>query len=203
MQETSSHYSHHATAMAAQQQLATHVTGETIMSTSLAQQEEKPVKIMQKSGEEVIDTRFGKVTISHDKPIQFAKGMLGMSNKKRYCLTVFPVKKFARFKLLQSLDDITLSFITLPVEPDNIIIAREDILTTARDLGIAEEDLSLLLVVSVHRDLDNVRLSVNARAPIFIDVNARTAEQIVLRSNDYQVRHMISGSDVTDNVPVA
>lgn len=139
-----------------------------------------------------VETRFGKVTISRENPIQFPSGLLGMPEKTGYCLAQFPAKKFERFKLLQSLEDDSLSFITLPVEIDNGIIAKEDILQAAKDLKINADHLGLLMIVSVHREVDGVRLSVNARAPILMDVVKRTAHQYVFASNKYQIRHMIA-----------
>jgi flagellar assembly factor FliW len=141
---------------------------------------------------EEVDTRFGKVTITRDNPIMFPSGMLGMPEKNSYCLTAFPSQKFERFKLLQSLDDESLGFVTLPLEPDNGIIARDDIAQAAKDLKISQEHLALLLIVSVHRETEGVRLSVNARAPILMDAVKRSAHQYVFASNKYQIRHMIT-----------
>jgi flagellar assembly factor FliW len=93
---------------------------------------------------------------------------------------------------LQSLEDDNLSFIALPIDIDNKIIDRNDLEEGCSDLGFAEKDLALLLIVSVHRDVDQVRLSANARAPIFMDSKSRKAEQYVLRNNKYVVRHMIT-----------
>lgn len=176
-----------------QQYAAGSVNKEAIVSQQLAEKQDAGAEATVKTGTEDIDTRFGKVTISHDNPIAFPKGMLGMADMRSYCLLKFPVEKFARFKMLQSLDDYNLSFITLPIQVNNEIIAANDLQEAANDLGIKMQDLSLLLVVSVHRDVDHVKLSVNARAPIFIDVRKRTAEQIVLRNSNYQVRHMVGG----------
>ena len=66
------------------------------------------------SDNEVIDTRFGKVTIDKAKPVIFPKGLLGLPNKFHFSLTEFPSEKLRQFKLLQSQDDYALSFITLP-----------------------------------------------------------------------------------------
>ncbi len=145
------------------------------------------------NGEEIIATRFGKIAIKRDNPIHFSKGLLGMPDKTSYCLLEFPVEKFAQFKLLQSLDDNELSFITLPLDTDNPIIERKDIESACRDLNFNVEDTVILLVVSVHREMSGVRLSANARAPLFMEANSRKAEQYVLHNNKYEVRHMISG----------
>ena len=145
-----------------------------------------------KSGSEVIETRFGKVKISYDNPIVFGKGILGMPDKSNFCVVDFPVEKFSQFKLLQSLDDNELSFIALPIDIENQFIDRQDIEDSCSDLGISLSNLAVLLIVSVHREVNNVRLSANSRAPIFIDSANHTAEQYVLRNNKYVVRHAIS-----------
>ena len=56
-----------------------------------------------------------------------------------------------QFKLLQSLDELQLSFITLPVAVSNNIITSEDIRSAAHDLQIDNQNLVVLLIVSVHR----------------------------------------------------
>ncbi len=141
---------------------------------------------------EVIDTRFGKVTIHRVNPISFPKGLLGIPDRNAFCLTELPSKKLARFKLLQSLDDKELSFITLPADASNSIVDKSDVLQTCADLKISEADLAMLFVVSVHRRPGAVQLSVNARAPIFMDAKKRTATQHVFNTNKYAIQHMIT-----------
>lgn len=141
---------------------------------------------------EVIDTRFGKVTIDKSKPVIFPKGLLGLPNKFHFSLTEFPSEKLRQFKLLQSQDDYALSFITLPIDVKNPIIAQDDILNACRDLGFDAEDLVVLLIVTVHRSPTEVKLSVNARAPLFIDAGKRLAAQYVFVHDKYSVQHMIS-----------
>ena len=152
-----------------------------------------PQSMPEDSGEtETIDTRFGKVTIFRKNPIVFPNGLLGMPDKFEYCLTKFPSEKLARFKLLQSLEDNELSFITLPVDLENPIIDKSDVMTACKDLEISSEELTMLLVVTVHRTPSAVRLSVNARAPIFINTPRRVATQYVFHNNKYQIQHMIT-----------
>lgn len=141
---------------------------------------------------ETVETRFGKVTISRANPIMFPSGLLGMPDKLSYALAKFPSAKFDRFKLLQSLDDDTLGFITLPLDVQNGIIARDDLLQAASDLSIPEQHLGVLLIVSVHRETSGVRLSVNARAPVLMHAEKRTAYQYVFASNKYNIRHPIA-----------
>jgi flagellar assembly factor FliW len=141
---------------------------------------------------ELVDTRFGKVTIWRRQPIIFPTGMLGLPDKMQFCLTNFPSAKMARFKLLQSLEDPSLSFITLPVDLNNPIIARDDIELAARDLDIPLAQLAALLIVSVHRESGVVKLSVNARAPILLHAVRRLATQHVFSHAKYQIRQPLT-----------
>ncbi|MDX2112438.1 MAG: flagellar assembly protein FliW [Alphaproteobacteria bacterium] len=139
----------------------------------------------------VIKSRFGEVAVDPAKILSFPRGLLGMPERFQFILTSFPSDKMAQFKLLQSTEDEALSFITLPLDLDNPIIARGDILLACRDLGIAEQDLAMLLIVSVHRTPDQVKLSVNARAPLMVDAQRRLGVQHVFSSDDYKVQHML------------
>lgn len=139
-----------------------------------------------------IKTRFGEVNVDTSKAILFPRGLLGMPDKVRYAITAFPNAKMAQFKLLQSLDDHALSFITMPLEIENSIIAPADIRTAVADMQIKDENLALLLIVSVHRSPDQVQLSVNARAPIFIDAERKIGVQHVFQNDQYKVQHMFS-----------
>lgn len=141
---------------------------------------------------EVIDTRFGKVALRKDKPIIFPRGLLGMPDKFHFFLTDFPNDKLSRFKLLQCLDDYSLSFITLPIDLHNGVIATEDLVEACVDLDIKKENLAALLLVSVHRSVSGGSLSVNARAPLMIDSSARLAAQYVFQSDKYKVQHTIA-----------
>lgn len=147
-----------------------------------------PGAMPERSESEVIDTRFGKVTIFRNNPIVLPNGMLGQPDKNQFCLSNFPSEKMARFKLLQSLDDLALSFITLPVELNNPIVDRADMEQAARDLNIPADQLVSLFVVSVHREAGAVKLSVNARAPIMLDAVRRVATQHVFHNAKYQIR---------------
>lgn len=140
---------------------------------------------------EAIQSRFGEISVDISKAITFPRGLLGMPDKANFVLTNFNSPKMEQFKLLQSLDELQLSFITLPLDPNNNIIGINDIRDTAKDLGIAHEDLVVLLIVSVHRSPDSVKLSVNARAPLFLDVKHKVGVQYVFSNDAYKVQHYL------------
>lgn len=150
--------------------------------------------IMAKAALEVdeIESRFGRVSVSPAQAIYFPSGMLGMPDKLNYCLTHFPSPKMNRFKLLQSLDDAALSFITLPVDLANPIVERVDLEQAAADLGMPIQDVAVLFVVTIHRDVAGMRLTINARAPILVNTAKRTAAQYVFANTKYQIRQPLA-----------
>jgi flagellar assembly factor FliW len=147
---------------------------------------------------EKITSRFGVVTVDKAKSVLFPMGILGMPDMHHFALTDFPNPKLGQFKLLQSLDDHELSFICLPIDLANNIVEQADIENACRDMEIAMEDVAVALIVSVHRGMTNVQLSVNARAPIFIDTRRQAAAQYVFTSSKYKVQHFITGDSQKD-----
>jgi flagellar assembly factor FliW len=138
-----------------------------------------------------IQSRFGEVVVDTNKTLAFPRGLLGLPDKQNFALVNFPNEKMQQFTLLQSLDEHALSFITLPVGLENNIITASDIRTACQDMQIAEKNLALLLIVSVHRQVSEVKLSVNARAPILVDSARRSAAQYVFQNDRYKVQHML------------
>lgn len=138
-----------------------------------------------------VDSRFGPLLINTRNRIVFSRGLLGMPDRKHFALANFPGEKMQQFKLLQSLDDNSLSFITLPLEVENAIIEKDDLLMACQALNISLADLALLLVVSVYRTPENMRITVNARAPIFLDAEKKWGVQHVFPNSKYLVQHVI------------
>lgn len=145
-----------------------------------------------------ITSRFGAVTVDKAKTMLFPVGILGMPDKHHFVLTDFPNPKLQQFKLLQSLDDEGLSFITLPLDMENGLLDKADIEQACRDLEIPEDQLAVVLIVSVHRSMGGTQISVNARAPIFIDTERMAAAQYVFTSNKYKVQHFITENKTAD-----
>lgn len=136
-------------------------------------------------------SRFGEIVVDPARAIHFARGLLGIPDRGLFTLVNFPSEKMQQFMLLQSLEEDALSFITLPLPLQNAIIAYPDIQMACRDLQINEASLALLAVVSVHRSPTQVRLSVNARAPLFIDADRKLGVQYVFQNDAYKIQHML------------
>jgi flagellar assembly factor FliW len=140
---------------------------------------------------ETIKSRFGDIIVDVNRAVAFPRGLLGMPDKSKFVLVNFPSEKMQQFTLLQSLQESPLSFITLPIDLDNPIVATADLRHAASELHIAEENLVVLLIVSVHRHPDQVRLSVNARAPLLVDAQRKVGVQYVFHTDAYKVQHML------------
>ena len=97
---------------------------------------------------ETIQSRFGEITIDISRSINFPRGLLGMPDKMNFVLTDFSSQKMEQFKLLQSLDELQLSFITLPIAIENPIIAMADIRGATSDLQIKDEELDVAYCIS-------------------------------------------------------
>ena len=140
-----------------------------------------------------IETRFGDVEVATDNPIIFPQGLLGIVGNFEYALTDFPNEQLEQFKLLQSLNDASVSFITLPVPLDNNLIERADLEKAAGDVGVEDfNSLVVLLVVSVHRSPHEVKLSVNTRAPLLVYLPTRAAVQYVFQNSKYKVQELLN-----------
>lgn len=141
---------------------------------------------------ERITSRFGTVVVDRRAAIQFPRGLLGMPEFTHYALTAFPSERMQQFHILQSLESPELSFIVLPIDIDNPIISRLDIINVSQEMDIALESLACLLVVSVQRMPTQVRITVNARAPLFIDSERRFGMQYVFPHDRYSLQHVVS-----------
>ena len=95
------------------------------------------------------------------------------------------------FLFLQSLTDTELSFILMPLTPDNPLIERRDIDAVRDSFSIEPRDLAVLTVVSVRDVGGSAQISVNLRAPVFIDVGNRSAWQHVLSNGRYPIRYVL------------
>jgi flagellar assembly factor FliW len=149
---------------------------------------------------EQITTRFGAVTINREQAVHLPKGMLGMPDKNHFCLTDFPLRKLPSFRLLQCATDVDLSFVVLPIEVQNTFIDEQDLHDACEMLALSFQDIGLLLVTSVHRRMEGVTLSVNVRAPIFIDTRTKNAVQYAMPNNKYEIRHMLDMAEYVREV---
>lgn len=139
-----------------------------------------------------IKSRFGAISVQPENAISFPHGLPGMPEAVSFCITGFPNDKHQQFKILQCMNEPRLSFIVVPATDDNQLLESSDIQDVCSILGISVSDLLLLFIVTAHETPNGRRLSVNAKAPIFVDSQNKTATQYVFQGNHYEIQHFIS-----------
>ncbi len=133
-------------------------------------------------------------TFEYDRrlSLHFPSGMVGFPDSSEFGLANLP-DSIAQFKLLQSINEQNLSFIVLPCDPASAPIDAEDLDDTAKALNIARENLVLLYVITIRTatPTGGIIMTINQRAPVFVDISRRAARQIVLSNNKYPVQQIL------------
>ncbi len=140
---------------------------------------------------ETFKTRFGEVSFNESKAISFPNGILGMPNQKKFFVASMPEKRMERFQVLQSLCDTDVSFAVLPLASLTNVIDAADLEEVRQVLEMEKKDFLPMLIVSIQKTPSGARLSVNLRAPLFIDATNRAGYQIVLANSKYPVQHYL------------
>jgi flagellar assembly factor FliW len=152
-------------------------------------------KVKQKPAMEnrVINNKFGEVVVNSANSIHFPLGILGMSVYKEFHLIPCPVEKFSQFLLMQSAQTDELVFMVLPIDPENPkYIKDKDLDEAYAQVDIKKKNASIVLIASTKEDEEGrKRITVNSRAPVFIDVTKKTAIQYVLQNNEYDVQQIV------------
>lgn len=135
---------------------------------------------------DVRTTRFGVIDVAEERVINFAKGLLGFPEHKRFCL--LEPGEDACFFWLQSLDDESLAFVvtdpalfvadySVPIRPEQM-----------RELGLDKlEDAQVFVIVNKVED----HLTGNLQGPLVVNTLSRTAEQVVLAEKRWSTRHQL------------
>ncbi|MBK5925755.1 hypothetical protein, partial [Rhodobaculum claviforme] len=78
------------------------------------------------SREEQMHTRFGTLTIKPEHKLEMPKGPFGFAGYTQFALADVPNQAASQFRILQSLEDASVSFIVLPIAADNGWIDAKD-----------------------------------------------------------------------------
>ena len=179
--------------MTAQQQ-ATEQNRAQEMAAQFANSESSEKKVTKEENPlKKVHSRFGEIQINLEKKITFPHGILGLPAQLNFCLADFPREGFSQFKLLQSVEDNELCFITVPADYRDCYVKEADILEACNVMEINPAQLLVLFIVTTHRAPNQeTRISVNAKAPILVNTEDYSALQYVFNKKDYEIRHMIS-----------
>jgi flagellar assembly factor FliW len=137
----------------------------------------------------VVESRFGTIVVDGESRVTFPQGLLGFSDFHTFGLATLPDGKHPQFRVLQSLEDASLAFLVAPLNIESGAISAEDLTEACTTLSIVREDLAVLLIVTVRREGNAAQVSVNLRAPVFVDSRRHVARQYVLPNARYAIRH--------------
>lgn len=142
-------------------------------------------------GPVTIETRFGALAFGPENSLMLPVGLLGFADFRHFGLAELPQAELADFRLLQSLDDQSLSFIVTTLRIDEGIVAREDLEDAALSVGVPVEAAAFLLIVTVRPTPEGSSVTVNLRAPVVVDVNRAVARQVVMANSSYPIQQPI------------
>jgi flagellar assembly factor FliW len=135
---------------------------------------------------------FGLISYSHDAVIEFPSGLPGFEDRQRFLLVRF--EQTDPLVFLQSLEDSSLCFLTLPVRSVAIDyrlrLTAEDLsalgLPTNRQPQIAEEVLCLTVL-----SLRETGPTANLMAPIVVNLRSLKAVQAVNPDSGYSLQYVL------------
>jgi flagellar assembly factor FliW len=128
----------------------------------------------------VTGTRFGEIELDDAKTIVFSRGLIGFPDARRYVL--LEPRGPANVAWLQSLDMPELAF---PVVNGAAIAGsypEPSPEKLAHDAGIAASDVAVLVIVAATKGKG---LVANLLAPVIVDLESRSAAQVVLDPAQY------------------
>jgi len=135
---------------------------------------------------QVRTTRFGAIEIAEDRVINFARGLLGFPEHRRFCL-LEPAEDSCFF-WLQSLEDPTLAFV---VTDPSFFVADYTVPIRGEQMGEMGldrlEDAQVFVIVN---KVDQT-LTGNLQGPLVINTIKRNAEQFVLAEKRWTTRHQL------------
>lgn len=151
-------------------------------------QVEEPVQ--EEVADIVIENRFGIFSVPQQQVLSFSAGMLGFETYRNFALLIIPGTKVeGPFRLLQSIEEAELSFIVMTTDAKESFLYKEDVEDICARQGVLWDQLLLLHMVTLDKKNDGtVQMTVNARAPVVVDIASRMAQQIVLSNPNYLLR---------------
>ncbi|MCR5608974.1 MAG: flagellar assembly protein FliW [Lachnospiraceae bacterium] len=134
---------------------------------------------------------FGEIDIAEDMIIEFADGLMGFEDLKRYTILYNNEEgKKSSISWLQSVDEPALA---LPII--NPFLVKEDYNPVVEDellkpLGdINEENLAVFLVLTVPSDL--TKMTANLKAPLLVNADTKKGQQVIVENQDYVVKYNV------------
>ena len=138
----------------------------------------------------VITKIFGEITIDDERIITFPKGIIGFPDLTKFAMIHDSEKGLESIHWLQSLDEPAFAMPVMDpliVCPDYNPEVDDELLKHIGELN--PEEMLVLVTVTVPKDL--ARMSVNLKGPIIINAIEKTATQVIVEGDEYQVKFPI------------
>lgn len=136
-----------------------------------------------------IETRFGGFEVDLEKTITMPQGPIGFAHLQRFALLDVPGAEASGFRLFQSLDDLSVSFIVMPLSEESGAIDPGDLDTACEMNGVDRMNAAFLLIATVRRDGEGGAVTtVNLKAPLLVDAEQRNARQVIFTDPRYPTR---------------
>lgn len=140
-----------------------------------------------------LDTKYHSGVEYEEKDIiYFKKGLPGFEDLKKFI--VYPVEENNIFSILQSIEQEKVGI--LVISPFTVCKDYEVKLTDEQISNLkikSEEDVWILNTVTINSDYKEI--TTNLRAPIIINIKEEIGEQIILKNEDYKIKHPIFQED--------
>lgn len=133
-------------------------------------------------------SRFGPVTLHNEDVIEFPEGILGFNHLRKFVLLDDPNDEI--FAWLQSCEIPQIAF---PVLEPELFTQSYQLSLTKHDLeslGLqTQEKVRAFSIITIPDD--PTQMTANLKAPIVINIEKRSARQIVLQDNNLAIREPI------------
>lgn len=147
---------------------------------------------MADDGKLTVQTRYGEYEVETDRVISIPQGLIGFAQSRRFVLIDLQKEGAERFMLLQCLDEPSISFHVLPVDPNESGLKVEDIKQMTDQVGFPVDQTAILFVVTIRRGEDGIELTANMRAPVLVNTSKMTGIQHVLANEEYPLRQRLN-----------
>lgn len=133
---------------------------------------------------------FGEVDLPEEKIITFDRGLIGLTDYKKFTILYDCEKEESNVSWLQCVEEPTLALPVIKpwiVKEDYNPVVEDELLNHLGEL--TEDNLVLLLTMTVSADIK--QMSVNLKAPIVINADTRKGAQIICENQDYEVKYKV------------
>lgn len=135
----------------------------------------------------IVETgRFGQITVSDEELIEIPQGLLGFADCRKFCLV--DAGDDTLMVWLQSVENPAIAFAMLEpkiFKPDYAVR-----LSAAELRELKLENINQSAVFSILTIPEDVaQMTANLKAPLVINLKAKTARQVVLQENEYTIKH--------------